>query len=57
MAMDKEEKDQLVLLLALCKLMNVDTFAGAGYGALADARVKVEVFDQATDTNWPEDRQ
>ena len=55
--MEKEEKDSIVLLLAMCKLMKIDTFPGAIHGALEDARDRVETFDQATNPDWPTPRQ
>ena len=55
--MDKEEKDRLILLLTMCKLMKIDTFPGAIHGALEDAENEVDVFDRATNPDWPNPRQ
>lgn len=57
MAMEKQDKERIIMLLAMCKLMKVETFAGAVYGALEDAEDEVNHFDQATDPDWPNPRQ
>jgi hypothetical protein len=45
---DKEERDRMIVLLALCKLMKIETRAGLVYGALQDAEDEVARFDRAT---------
>ena len=54
--METQERERMILLLAMCKLMKIDTFAGAIYGALEDAAVEVQTFDQATNPDWPNPR-
>ncbi len=47
--MAKEERERMVLLLAMCKLMKINARAGLIYGALMDAENEIEEFDRATD--------
>lgn len=47
MALEDKEKERMILLLAMCKLTGVNTFAGAVYGALVDAENAVNLFEQA----------
>jgi len=51
--MEKEEKDRLILLLAVCKLMKIDTFPGAIHGALQDAQDEVQTFEEAITPGLP----
>jgi hypothetical protein len=55
--MDEKEKDTLVLLVALCKLLGKEVRAGEAFGELENARHAVTLFGEATDPDWQKPRQ
>ena len=51
------EREKLVLLVALCELMNLKAEPGKVHGAIQDAEDRVDLYLQAINPDWPNPRQ
>lgn len=47
------EREKLVLLVALCELMNLKAEPGKVHGAIQDAEDRVDLYLQAINPDWP----
>jgi hypothetical protein len=46
--LEKEEREKMILLLAMCKLMKIKTDTMSVRSALKDARTEVDLLEQGT---------